>query len=83
MPSLSDGTRGRQSSNPVTLKNEVRRSVKYPQASRFGWKLNAGQEIGVVGRIEIGMDRGEDRIWIALSKLDVAGVTSTMWGPQR
>jgi len=42
-------------------------------ASRFGWKLNAGQEIGVVRRIEIGMDRGEDRIWIALSKLDVAG----------
>jgi hypothetical protein len=49
-------------------------SAKLPAwASRFGWALDAGQQIGVVGRIEIGMDRGEDCVGVALRKFDVSG----------
>ena len=43
------------------------------RASSFGWKFDAGQEIGRFGRIEVRVDRGEDRIRVTVGKLDVAG----------
>src|SRR5262249_17543554 len=39
------------------------------ETSSLGWKLDAGQEIGGFGRIEIGVDRREDRPLASLMSL--------------
>jgi hypothetical protein len=43
------------------------------QTSSFGRKLDAGQKIGCFGRIEVRVDRAENRVRVTVCKLDVSG----------